>query len=283
MFDSIQLELSLVATHLTIIEFYNLKLSTKGNFESLPRLNPIQFFAVADKNDLVTDYSAFCRLNTVFITDWDGLALRLLKSNMICEIGRIKMHLLDLHTKQELLMHQIGDHLSLHIMSTLSIDENSLSPETIYIDLIYQYCRLGYLESLNYLVNRVNFPSKLLEAGLETTAVYGQYHLAQYLLNELKVDPASNDNVAIRRASENGHFKLVQLLLKDDRVNPYACRSYPLRRAAKNGHLQVVKLLLEQPRMRGRGVRVALRYAKEHGYQDIVNVLEQRLNEQYAK
>ncbi|KAJ3274796.1 hypothetical protein HDV01_002000 [Terramyces sp. JEL0728] len=286
MFDLVQAEIPFIAQHLTIVDYIKWKLSIKIQFQSLPMLNPAPFFEGIDcSNKLsshkIIDFSRYCKLNTEFITEWNILAIKLVESNLICEIGRTSMEKLDFVTKAELLMYKLGDELSTRILKSIDtskMDNSLLKP--VFINLWFQYCRYGYLGSLKYLIEIANYPQGLYELGLETVVVFGHYSITKYFLEVLNTDPSSNENVAIKRSSENGHARIVELLLSDERVNPYVCRSFSLRRAAINGHFEVVKLLLQQPRMRGRGVRVALRYAKEHGFKEIAKILEQKLDEQ---
>ena len=65
------------------------------------------------------------------------------------------------------------------------------------------------------------------------------------LLTLEDTDPTSNDNFAIRNASEKGHVVIVKLLLKDSRVDPSNYSNCVIEWSIENGHLEVVKLLLE--------------------------------------
>ena len=59
-----------------------------------------------------------------------------------------------------------------------------------------------------------------------------------------RVDPAANENEAIRWASRYGHTETVRLLLADPRVDPTVNDNNPIRWASENGHTDVVRLLL---------------------------------------
>jgi len=50
-------------------------------------------------------------------------------------------------------------------------------------------------------------------------------------------------------ASQNGHLDIIQLLLSDPRVNPADNNNGAIRYASKNGHLDIVQLLLSDPRV----------------------------------
>jgi len=66
------------------------------------------------------------------------------------------------------------------------------------------------------------------------------------LLKDKRVNPADDDNYAIKRASYNGHLEIVKLLLKDKRVNPADDNNYAIIWASENGHLEIVKLLKDK-------------------------------------
>jgi ankyrin repeat protein len=63
------------------------------------------------------------------------------------------------------------------------------------------------------------------------------------------IDPAADDNYAIKLASSNGHTEIVRLLLDDPRVDPAASANYAIKLASANGYTEVVKLLLDDPRV----------------------------------
>jgi hypothetical protein len=48
----------------------------------------------------------------------------------------------------------------------------------------------------------------------------GRTTVVERLLADPRVDPAANDNYAIRLASQNGHATVVDVLLADPRVDP---------------------------------------------------------------
>lgn len=75
----------------------------------------------------------------------------------------------------------------------------------------------------------------------------GHPEVVKRLLASPRVDPAFNNNYAIRWASANGHSKVVKLLLADSRVNPAVWDNWPIRLASEKGHLEVVNVLLEHP------------------------------------
>ena len=74
--------------------------------------------------------------------------------------------------------------------------------------------------------------------------------LIKRLLADPNVDPAADDNFAIRWAAENGCTEIVKLLLADPRVDPVAENNKPIKWAANWKQIEVVKLLLADPRVR---------------------------------
>jgi len=57
------------------------------------------------------------------------------------------------------------------------------------------------------------------------------------------MDPAANDNYAIRFATAFGHLEVVKYLCSLPGVNPAADDNCAIRYAAKKGHLEVVNFL----------------------------------------
>lgn len=100
--------------------------------------------------------------------------------------------------------------------------------------------------------------------------------IVKRLLKKDSVDPSAMGNIAIQRVSENGHEDLVSLLLKDPfrRANPSANDNFAIKRAARNGHLGIVKLLIADNRVDPSAEEsCALRGALEEGHIDIVDEL----------
>ena len=77
----------------------------------------------------------------------------------------------------------------------------------------------------------------------------GHFNIVKLLLEDYRVNPADDNNWAIKGASANGHFNVVKLLLEDKRVNPAIDKNYAIIWASDNGHYNVVKLLLRENRV----------------------------------
>jgi hypothetical protein len=58
------------------------------------------------------------------------------------------------------------------------------------------------------------------------------------------VNPAADDNYAIKLAAYKGRTEIVRLLLGDSRVDPSAHYNEAINLAAGRGHIEIVKLLL---------------------------------------
>ena len=90
------------------------------------------------------------------------------------------------------------------------------------------------------------------------------------------MDPAAEDDRAIRVASENGHLPVVNRLLQDERVNPAASANYAIRVASKRGYLPVVEMLLQDARVDpATGDNWAIRAAFENNRLPVVERLLQ--------
>ena len=58
-------------------------------------------------------------------------------------------------------------------------------------------------------------------------------------------DVGKIEDVVFRKAVENDYAKVVELLLRDKRVDPAADDNYAIKFAARNGHIKIVKMLVE--------------------------------------
>jgi ankyrin repeat protein len=101
--------------------------------------------------------------------------------------------------------------------------------------------------------------------------------IIQLLLGNRGVNPAANQNEAIRHASRNGHYEIVKLLLKDSRVDPSANDNEAIRYASRNGHFKVVYLLLGDirvdPRANNNEAINSARKGRCEGHRKVVQLL----------
>ena len=66
-----------------------------------------------------------------------------------------------------------------------------------------------------------------------------------------RVNPAADENNALRWSSQNGHIEVVKILLGDYRVDPGrgAKMNNPVRIASQKGYLEIVQLLCADHRV----------------------------------
>jgi hypothetical protein len=104
----------------------------------------------------------------------------------------------------------------------------------------------------------------------------GDVEVVERLLQDKRVDPAADNNYAIRLAAENGHLAVVERLLQDKRVDPAAGDNYAIRWAAWKGHLAVVERLLQDKRVDpAADDNHAIRVAAQNGHLAVVERLLQ--------
>jgi hypothetical protein len=115
---------------------------------------------------------------------------------------------------------------------------------------------------------------------LETAARHGRLDTVNRLLQDPRVDPSANDNLAIRWAARHGHLDVMNRLLQDPRVDPSAKDNETIRYIfASNGRLDVVNRLLQDPRVDpSDNDNYAIRRAAENGHLDVVAVLYRVVN-----
>ncbi len=97
-----------------------------------------------------------------------------------------------------------------------------------------------------------------------------------YLLLKHGVDFTTDDNYAIKLASEWGHTEVVRLLLENDseyKVDPKAEDNYAIRLASEGGHLEVVRLLLKHGADPTDRDNDAIQWASEWGHTEVVRLL----------
>lgn len=106
-----------------------------------------------------------------------------------------------------------------------------------------------------------------------------------YYLNDSFIDPAHENNLALRCACQEGHVEMVRLLLTDPRVHPMQDIENPddnddiedpLILACQHGRTEIVKLLLADPRVDpGEYENQAIQTAIIKGHAEIVELLLQ--------
>ncbi|KAI8616188.1 ankyrin repeat-containing domain protein [Chytriomyces sp. MP71] len=138
-------------------------------------------------------------------------------------------------------------------------------------------CGNGHVEVVRLLLAdaRVDTASQY-HGGFREAARRGHLSVVRLLLLDFGlVDPAVEDNYALKWACNNGHVEVARLLLADARTDPAAEASLGLKGAAENGHAEVVQLLLEDGRVDATaGGNFAARYAFRRRHLDVVALLE---------
>lgn len=80
-------------------------------------------------------------------------------------------------------------------------------------------------------------------------AKYGEIEAMKHLIENLGVDPSTQDNTAICHASNFGFLKIVQDLMTNDRVNPAAQNNLSITCASQRGFWDIVFQLLQDDRV----------------------------------
>ncbi|KAI9353917.1 ankyrin repeat-containing domain protein [Obelidium mucronatum] len=138
---------------------------------------------------------------------------------------------------------------------------------------VWGAARGGHTDVVRLLIADKRMDSRAQVNALCAVSYYGHAELARLLL-DLGVDPAANDNLAIREASEQGHVEIVRLLLDTEKVNPAAQENAPIRSSAEKGHAEVVRLLLTHCNVDPTAKEsYALTMASSQGHADVVELL----------
>jgi len=147
-------------------------------------------------------------------------------------------------------------------------------------------CNSGYTEIVRMLLDleRGVNPAANDNRALRNACYFGQLEIVCLLLDlppERGVDPAAIDNYALRTACIDGHTDIVRLLLElplERGVHP-AVRNEAFRNACYYGHTEIVRLLLDLPLKRGvisNAICIeAIMTACRFGYTDILRQLLQ--------
>jgi len=107
----------------------------------------------------------------------------------------------------------------------------------------------GLLPEVEILIlNGVN-PAANNNDAIRSASQRGHVAVVDRLLKDKRVDPASKNNEAIRGASQNGYLEVVNRLLQDNRVDPSADKNYAVITASSRGHLAVLDSLLKDSRV----------------------------------
>lgn len=193
--------------------------------------------------------------------------------------------------------HETKSILELSLNNLLKIATEHKSFETIYIliEILHkrnnvgieeQYlldwsCANGFLGVLIKLLENIQVdPSSNNNSAIRAASVNGHIGVVNYLLEypEVEINITTNSNEALKAAAENGHVEVVNRLLENQQVrdNVAAHSNRALGLTAKNGHIEVVNRLLEFQQVRDNisaWNNYALRFAAANGHIDVVNCL----------
>lgn len=127
----------------------------------------------------------------------------------------------------------------------LAIDESYDSPECI--DLLKEYLKTQQsymlLTSSTSLKNPQKFHSKFLQA-----ITNGDIVTVKRLIASQRVDPAAEDNIALKLACSQGKNEIAQLLMMFKDVDPAVEDKVCLTIAVQSGNLDLIEMLLENIR-----------------------------------
>ena len=121
-----------------------------------------------------------------------------------------------------------------------------------------------------------NYKNLFIEAIMK-----GQSFLVKLLLADKRVNPADDNNYAIRLASRDGHTEVVKLLLADPRVDPADYNNEAIRWASTYDHVEIIKLLLADRRVDPTAENnMVIRSASAYGHTEVIKVLlaDKRVN-----
>lgn len=153
----------------------------------------------------------------------------------------------------------------------------SLMSNSLINDVMYIAIKFGQEAIIDKYIQDVRFePARDDNKTIYLASKKGYLLIVNKLLQDPSVDPSANYNRAIRFACKKGHLDVVQRLLQDPRVNPAACNNNCIRWVSQKGHLEIVELLLLDSRVdpsdRNNG---AIRLASARGRYEVVKRLLQ--------
>ena len=134
--------------------------------------------------------------------------------------------------------------------------------------------RKGHFNTVSQLLQKGVNPAANQNSALREASRYGQTDIVKMLLAHEKVDPSANQNAALRYAASAGYDEIVGFLLQHPKVDPSAHRNEAIRNAASQGHTDIVKLLLSDTRVDPSAQRnEALLLAAGNGHAETVKLL----------
>jgi ankyrin repeat protein len=132
---------------------------------------------------------------------------------------------------------------------SLLLNDNRIKPEELNFNPFRQSIRAGYLETLKLLLKdkRLN-PGANNNEAIKNAVLYHDVNVVGALLNDSRVDPNTG---AFAMAAGSGDIDILNIFIADPRVDPALDNNLAIRRAARRGNSIVVKALLT---LKSRGV-----------------------------
>lgn len=119
------------------------------------------------------------------------------------------------------------------------------------LKLFFKSCKYNNLWLADKLIIKFGVdPSTQQNTAIRIASEFGSLEIVDRLLQDPRVNPTDKNNSALNLASSRGHVKVVDRLLKDSRVDPSVGDSHALYCAVMNRRTKVIERLLEDPRVR---------------------------------
>lgn len=116
----------------------------------------------------------------------------------------------------------------------------------------------GHVEVVKFLITQMGIPPNVCKNyGLRVACITGNIAMAKLFLNhsttdtkeEIRVNPAVNNNDCLIKACDSGYTEIVKMLLQTEKVDAYADGDMPLEVASEKGHMHIVEMLLAGKRV----------------------------------
>jgi hypothetical protein len=112
------------------------------------------------------------------------------------------------------------------------------------------------------------------QCAVRWASTQGHVDVLKLLLTNKRSGTVSAMQDALRCASKRGHVEILKLLMSDKRVDPSMYESEALRKACEEGHVEIVKLLLKDYRVQSNAMNdEAVRAASMNGDVEVVRLL----------
>ena len=128
------------------------------------------------------------------------------------------------------------------------------------------------LSDVEYRLRHPKLGPEICDDAVKFAARVGN-EMFELIVNDARVDPSADDNVALRFAVRRGNSNLVRRLLSDPRVDPGKDPHRVIRCAAMKGHTEVVRILMDHPGVGPRDSDSALSVACRNGHLETVRLL----------